>query len=422
MQGAATLRRLEGFDAEVEPWESFERSGNSIRRVVHRRAGGVASSTVGRGADVGEVADAHDASWLRLPEAPPAGPSRSSLTIADLFSGCGGLSLGAWEACRALNIRPRFVLASDLNRAALDVYSANLRPQRTLTEPLETVLDGQLAGRLTKSEKGLRDKIGAVDLTLAGPPCQGHSDLNNHTRRADEKNRLVLKVARFVEVFEPRHVLIENVQGIRHDRFGAIELTSRRLEQLGYRVTQGIVDAHSVGVPQGRRRFFLYASTGLAHPFAELENRFPHSGRDVAWAIRDLTRLARGRPYDEPSVATPVNARRIDYLFDNGLYDLPDGQRPSCHADGQHSYRAVYGRLRWNLPAPTITTGFGCMGQGRYVHPSERRTLTPHEAARLQSFPDFFRFGERKRGEYQQLIGNAVPPKLAYAVLLHQLA
>jgi DNA (cytosine-5)-methyltransferase 1 len=71
----------------------------------------------------------------------------------------------------------------------------------------------------------------------------------------------------------------------------------------------------------------------------------------------------------------------------------------------------MYGRLRWNMPAQTITTGFGSMGQGRYIHPSQQRTLTPHEAARLQTFPDFFDFDAVKsRGSWARMIGNAVPP------------
>jgi DNA (cytosine-5)-methyltransferase 1 len=69
--------------------------------------------------------------------------------------------------------------------------------------------------------------------------------------------------------------------------------------------------------------------------------------------------------------------------------------------------------LRWNQPAQTITTGFGCMGQGRYVHPQKRRTITPHEAARLQTFPDWFNFAaETRRGVLAKAIGNAVPPLL----------
>jgi DNA (cytosine-5)-methyltransferase 1 len=88
----------------------------------------------------------------------------------------------------------------------------------------------------------------------------------------------------------------------------------------------------------------------------------------------------------------------------------------------------MYGQLKWDEPAQTITTGFGSMGQGRYVHPSRPRTLTPHEAARLQFFPDWFDFTaggtQMRRGVWATMIGNAVPPKLTMElgrILLPQL-
>jgi DNA (cytosine-5)-methyltransferase 1 len=78
----------------------------------------------------------------------------------------------------------------------------------------------------------------------------------------------------------------------------------------------------------------------------------------------------------------------------------------------------MYGRLDWKAPAQTITSGYGSMGQGRYVHPDAERTLTPHEAARIQFFPDWFDFGDRDRTAWATLIGNAVPMKLSYVIAL----
>ncbi len=118
-----------------------------------------------------------------------------------------------------------------------------------------------------------------------------------------------------------------------------------------------------------------------------------HPDRTVRWAIGDLNSTRDHGIYDTPSLTSAENAKRIHFLFENGLYDLPNARRPACHKDGNHSYVSMYGRLRWTLPAQTITTGFGSMGQGRFVHPGRRRTLTPHEAARLQTFPDWFQFG-----------------------------
>lgn len=116
---------------------------------------------------------------------------------------------------------------------------------------------------------------------------------------------------------------------------------------------------------------------------------------------------------DLPSSMSADNRARAEYLVRTGSYELPDSERPPCHRDGGHSYKSVYGRLHWERPAQTITTGFGSMGQGRYLHPSKIRTLTPHEAARIQTFPDWFTFGdEPKRTQLATMIGNAVPPLL----------
>lgn len=405
--------------------ERFQADGDWIVRTVTRQDGIGSESRVRRTSATRKATDlgaAFGASWLRASTPPPTALAGKPLRIADLFSGCGGLSVGAAEACRALNIPPRFALACDLYRPALDVYCHNLRPAHAIASPIEVHIDGALGARLTHAERELRRRVGGVHLVISGPPCQGHSDLNNHTRRVDPKNQLVLRVARFAEVFEPEHVLVENVQGIRHDRLGALSRAKEWLRRLGYQVTDAVISADAVGVPQMRRRYFLFASRRPVRPLDRLPSCFSSGTTTMRWAIGDLHRAHASTDFDRPSTPTPVNRKRIDYLFDHSLYDLPDHQRPDCHADGGHTYKAVYGRLKWDEPAPTITTGFGCMGQGRFVHPASRRTLTPHEAARLQSFPDFFDFGQRRRGEYQHLIGNAVPPKLAYAVLLYQLA
>ena len=119
---------------------------------------------------------------------------------------------------------------------------------------------------------------------------------------------------------------------------------------------------------------------------------------------------------------TPTNVVRMEYLFKHDEYDLPNRLRPPCHQNG-HSYKSMYGRLKWDQPAQTLTTGFGSMGQGRFLHPTRRRMLTPHEAARIQGFPDFFNFSLiSRRTSIQQLIGNAVPPRIAIAILARTLA
>ena len=402
-----------------------DRHSKVVVREVTRRSGHMSTSRIPLASETSFRADdaaaVFDSSWLRAKERPKQtdGPP---LRVADLFSGCGGLSLGLAEACRALGLRAEYRFASDINEVALEVYGQNFAPGFSASAPIETLIDGALGAPLTKSERGLRSVVGDVDFVIAGPPCQGHSDLNNHTRREDPKNQLVARVARFVEVFRPAHVLIENVRGIRHDRLRSLEVAKGHLARLGYVCDEAVFHAEAFGVAQKRSRYFLYASTAVVHPLVHLTRGASLiEPRPLSWAISDLATSTSDSVFDTASIHSSENQRRIDYLFDNDLYDLPDVERPLCHSNGGHSYKAVYGRLRWDAPSPTITTGFGSMGQGRFVHPLFRRTLTPHEAARLQFFPDFFSFGSRGRRQYQELIGNAVPSKLAYAIILHEL-
>jgi DNA (cytosine-5)-methyltransferase 1 len=107
----------------------------------------------------------------------------------------------------------------------------------------------------------------------------------------------------------------------------------------------------------------------------------------------------------------------MKYLLDRGEYDLPNELRPPCH-QGDHSYKSMYGRLKWDEPAQTITSGFGSIGQGRYMHPERARALTAHEAARIQGFPDYFDFSScPTRSALATMIGNAVPPALAASLI-----
>jgi DNA (cytosine-5)-methyltransferase 1 len=112
----------------------------------------------------------------------------------------------------------------------------------------------------------------------------------------------------------------------------------------------------------------------------------------------------------------------MSYIFEKNEYNLPDHLRPDCHRLKSHSYKSVFGRMHWDQPAQTITSGFTSMGQGRFVHPKEQRTLTPHEAARLQFIPDFLRFDDGiGRTTLAEMIGNALPAKLTYVIGLELL-
>lgn len=342
----------------------------------------------------------------------------SKIRVVDLFAGGGGLTLGAAEAARRVGLGTNVVLAVDNDDAAADVYALNFPAANLDRSDVGKLFDGVLGAASTSAERKLAKKIGPVDLLVAGPPCQGHSDLNNHTRRKDPRNALYLRSARAAEVLLPTYVVVENVPAVRHDKGKVVASATAALEAAGYTVASAVLDLIRFGVPQKRRRHILIAVLGkLVDPAALLDMYSPcdsHEQRSVRWAIADLVDRDSSEGPDSPSVPTDTNKKRMQWLIDEGEYDLPNPMRPKCHRDNEdHSYNAMYGRLNWDDPAPTITTGFGSMGQGRFVHPAVARTLTPHEAARLQTLPDFFDLDTKKgRGAWATVIGNAVPPLL----------
>jgi DNA (cytosine-5)-methyltransferase 1 len=342
-----------------------------------------------------------------------------AIRVADLFCGCGGLSLGIREACWATGRRFVSALAVDNDAGALEVYRKNFSPLQSSSENLEVLLDHELGDPPSVRERRSLATVGSIDILVAGPPCQGHSDLNNQTRRSDPRNRLYERVGRFVELVRPKHVLIENVPGVVHDRAGALKRTAQHLKGLGYHVDSGIVDLVQLGVPQRRRRHVLVASLSGSVAIESVLDKYCALPRGVEWAIRDLESRSADDLLDTASRPTAENLERINYLLQNDEYDLPNHLRPVCHRNEDHTYKSMYGRLSWSEPAQTITSGFGSPGQGRFIHPSQPRVLTPREAARLQFFPDSFSFkGVEKRTQLAQLIGNAVPMKLSWIFCL----
>lgn len=360
---------------------------------------------------------------LRLKRRPRFEAGDRPLRIVDLFAGCGGLSLGAAMAARDLGRGLDVRLAVDYEDAATTVYSANFPAAASVrTAGVEDLFSSDLNASVTEAEATISAKVGVVDVLMGGPPCQGHSNLNNHTRRNDPKNALYLYMVRAAKLFQPDVVLIENVPAVRHDTFNGVnvvEIARHELKALGYEVGEAVVSLVDLGVAQKRNRHILLA-TSAAFPapsvvFDKLDTAKVKQ-RTLRWAIGDLVR-SDGAGWDKPPVASADNQKRMQYLIDERATDLPNALRPKCH-QGVHSYVSMYGRLKWSEPAQTITSGFGSIGQGRYMHPSEKRALTAHEAARIQGFPDYFDFtAVTRRTHLATMIGNAVPPQLSSRLL-----
>lgn len=348
---------------------------------------------------------------------------KGKLRIADLYCGAGGLSLGARLACEAVGLSAEFVFAADQDPTALEVYSHNFRPRRMFTKSIGSVIDYHVEGRAENARFSYAPEAldfddslmyGNVDLLVAGPPCQGHSNLNNHTRGSDPKNSLYLTVPAFAVALGIPRILIENVPEVDRDKSGILSTARGLLESNGYTTVVRKLRATDHGVAQTRTRLFLMASLGNLDNVDQTIGALRRQERPVSWAIGDLVDSDGPDVFDKPSTLDPTNKRRVDWLHDNDEYDLPNEERPDCHRDG-HTYKSVYGRMYWDKPAMTLTQGFSVAGRGRFVHSIQKRTLTPHEAARIQGFPDSFRFQTRLgktplKTHLVKMIGNAVPP------------
>ena len=202
-------------------------------------------------------------------------------------------------------------------------------------------------------------------------------------------------------------------------------ITTELLQSNGYTVTSSVIRSDAFGWPQTRRRFFLVATKDWKPvPLKSVDEALGRSARPISWALEDILNTKELSIMTESPSLSQENQRRIDYLHDNELHELPNSERPECHQNGT-TYRAVYGRMRWDEPAPTITTGFMTPGRGRYVHPLRRRTLLPREAARIQGFPDNYRFELQSqalgRSAIAKGIGDAVPSILGFAAGLSAL-
>ena len=371
-------------------------------------------------------------------------PSGAPLHVVDLFCGAGGLALGIGQLASELGRPVVYELVVDSDPGAVATFAGNhdvrIRETRSVTSLIDYRVRGNGGRASFAYEPELLDEEHALvaqhlDLLTAGPPCQGHSSLNNRSRGRDTRNPLTLAVAAFAVATKVPKVIIENVPRVVRDEAGVVDTVRALLQSSGYSVTEGVLAANEMGWPQTRRRFFMVACLGTEPlPIEDVERALADSGpeqggRPVSWLLTEAqSRRVEAGPTDVLDVRTAhskENQDRIDWLFDNDEYDLPDARRPLCHQDGT-TYGAVYGRMRPEQPAPTITTGFTSPGRGRFIHPTERRAITPREASAIQGFPLGYRFvgtggTPPSRTQLAKWIGDAVPMPLGYAAALSAL-
>ena len=417
--------------------EDFSVQGDMIIRSlsVNGSTGQSAIRLIRSGAnDVSTQGKIWEQAYLRAP-VERISESGRKVTVADVFCGCGGLSYGVNEAIQAAGMTPFHALAIDIDPIAMDVHRRNLNPLRHSLENLWASVTTNYVAlgdnvRYLEPPKAisddLRESVGKIDILLGAPPCEGHSTSNNVTLRRDERNKYYVLMPSLAIALEAKAVVIENVPGIVHDSRRILDHAVSLFEQNDYLVDQAVINATDLGLPQTRRRHVLIASRTRQPDIEATLQEIRRPKTDLWTAIGDLEDVEADDIFDSGGRLSKENVARIDYLFDNDTYDLDNAMRPRSHRKG-HTYPAIYGRLHWDRPSGTITTGFNTPGRGRYVHPSRRRTITPHEAARIQGFPDSFEFkmldgSPLTRAALGNIIGNAVPPQIGYAAGVAALA
>lgn len=325
----------------------------------------------------------------------------NKLSAVDLFSGCGGLSLGLRKAGY------RVLAALENEPLASETYRTNHPDTLLVEEDISQISASEFMRRI-----GL--KRGQLDLLAGCPPCQGFSSirtLNGQRRLREPMNDLVFEFLRFVRVLRPKSIMMENVPGLAKNR--RLKKFCRVLTELGYQWDYKVFDAANYGVPQRRKRMILIASISGAPTFAKPSR----SMRTVRSAIGHLSRPRSSKDslHSHPARRSPDVQNLIRKIPRNGgsRSSLPDNEQLECHRKTAGFYD-IYGRMSWDKPAPTITGGCINPSKGRFLHPSQNRAITLREAALLQGFPSRY-FFSLELGTYPaaQMIGNAFPPMFA---------
>lgn len=348
----------------------------------------------------------------RMPEQSEAG----IIDVVDVFCGCGGTSAG-FKILSGLQPFYRLAGAIDINLEAGNSYERNLG-----IRPLHSDL-----AKIVRSKSGIaeiRKKFGLTGkrpLVLVGcAPCQGFSAHRKKDKRVDPRNSLVVDFAVMAVSLRPDVVVMENVPELLTGKYRSLyDAAEEKLLAAGYSVQSHLVNMAEYGVPQKRIRAVVLA---FKAPFRMPRGHLNQNGYvSVRSAIGDLPKLVPGTPCPSDSFHVTASHRPSTISVirqvpkDGG--SRPKGVGPRC-LDKVNGFYDVYGRLRWNDPAITITAYARNPASGRYVHPEQNRGLSAREAAVLQGFPRWYEF-TGSFDEWFSQIGNAVPPMYAVRLAAH---
>lgn len=347
--------------------------------------------------------------------------SAPEMKAIDFFCGAGGMSYGLQSA----GIQ---VLAGiDNSKECRDTYTANVTGAKFIQHDIGTLSAPELGRRLDL-------KPGDPEVLFAGcSPCQFWSKIRTDKTKSQRTAQLLRHFQKFIKYFSPGFVLVENVPGLyRRTSESILPAFLEFLDCEGYVWSDGVVNANHYGVPQKRMRYLLLAtrlSETICLPEPEIN---PNLTVDAFIGVKNgFQKIAAGHQDTTPrlhsaAILSRKNLERISLTEKSGgnrmaWRDDPHLQIPA-YEGRDHIFRDVYGRMYWDRPAPTITTRFNSLSNGRFGHPDEDRAISIREGATLQTFPICYRFHVSNNNVAARQIGNAVPPEMARRIGTHVLA
>lgn len=334
---------------------------------------------------------------------------KSSLKAVDFFCSGGGMTNGLIQA--GINV----IAGIDNDPMCKDTYEKNNIGAQFIEADVFGLKESELA-------KKLNLKKNDDTLILIGcSPCQFWSIIQTDKKKSEKSKNLLIEFQRFVTYFNPGYVLVENVPGILgRAKESGLEHFVTDLEDSGYVVHYEVVNMNHYNVPQARRRFSLIATRLQKDPIKLEPEKKRLTLRDVIGEDNGFAKIAAGNQDEsifQHSTAklTEINLKRLKKTKKNGGSWLDWAEDPELR---RKSYRGKefkdnYGRMTWEKPAPTITTKFISISNGRFAHPEENRGISVREGASIQTFPKKYRFYTPSNTSAAKIIGNAVPPNFA---------
>lgn len=326
--------------------------------------------------------------------------NRSKFNAIDIYSGSGAVT----EGLKAEGIT--VLAAVDNDPIACETYRLNHPEVHLCKTDIRTLNPTDIRVSI--------DFSGQLDLLIVCAPCQPFSSQNRKRTPDDPRADLVLESLKFVKEFEPTIVFFENVPGIANSE--PLVSLRQKLATLGYFLGEPKnLNAADCGVPQRRERCIMLAARRVEQVEAFYASITPLPNVTVRQTIGSLRQLCSGErdPKDPLHFARnhqSLTLQRLQHIPKDGgsRSSLPAELELECHKGRNNDFPDVYGRMRWDDVAPTLTTGCTDVTKGRFAHPRDNRAISLREAALLQSFPPHYRFFGNS-GQIARQIGNAVP-------------